>query len=57
MGEMKEDAERVDEPLEIDLVQTPEGLVAVPRKAVPTLTVDEVRAKLDAIRSGSVRAI
>jgi AbrB family transcriptional regulator (stage V sporulation protein T) len=36
--------------VEVDLVETPEGLVAVPRRPVPVLTVDQVREKLEQIR-------
>ena len=57
MRDSHKDVEGADEPLEIDLVRTPEGLVAVARKAAPMLTVDQVRAKLEAIRSERVRRI
>ena len=57
MRDHREAGESAEEPVEVDLVQTPEGLVAVPREPIPTLTVDRVRAKLDAIRSGRLREI
>jgi AbrB family looped-hinge helix DNA binding protein len=37
-------------PLEVDLVKTPEGVVAKARKPVPPLTADAVRDALERVR-------